>query len=107
MLGYYLGKLAQINYQIAIHPENSNIRLTSQADKILVISTSTIPEQYRKQFIKLTNLIDASYADAERMGVGLHLYKLLGIRNSTASKYIKLLLDIEFSIRDKLESGNR
>ena len=100
MLDYYLGKLAQINYKIAIHPESANIRLTNQAGKILVISPSIIPGPYKEQFITLTQLIDESYKNAERLGKGLHPYKLKGIYNKTASNYIKLLLDIEHALEE-------
>ena len=100
MSDYYLSKLARINYKIAIHPESANIRLTSQMDAILVIAPTVIPEQYRKQFQALVNLIGTSYEKAEHLGKGVHPYKLEGIYNNTASKYIKLLLDIE----DYLES---
>lgn len=100
MLDYYLCKLAQINYKIAVHPERANIRLTSQADKILVISSEIVPEKFKTQFTELTDRIDASYKEAEHLGKGLTPYRLNGIYNKTATKYIKLLLDIEEELRE-------
>lgn len=104
MLDYYHGKLAQINYKIAIHPENANIRLASQANSILVIVSEIIPKQYSKQFLELINLIEISNKKAARLGKGLHPYKLDGIYNKKAANYIKMLLDIEYAL--ELTSGS-
>lgn len=98
MLDYYISKIAQINHKIATHPESANIRLASQAYQILVITPQIIPSKYKKQFTELTKLIDESSVYAESLGKGLHPYKLNGIRNVTAAKYIKLLIDIEYDL---------
>jgi len=95
MLDYYIGKLAQANYKIAIHPDGANIRLTSQADKILLISPDVIPNKHKKEFGRLVELLGRSYKEVEQLGKGLHPYKIHGIRNATAAKYIKLLIDIQ------------
>ncbi len=102
-LNYNLAKLSQLNYKISIHPKAANARLTSQIDQILVISGSIIPEQFKNEFKKLTALIDKSYMSAQKLGNGLKPYKLEGIQDRTAAKYIKLLIDIEHSLEDQVE----
>ncbi len=98
ILDYYLGKLAQINYRIATHPESANTRLASQAYQILVIAPLQVPAKYKREFTSLIKLVDESCIDAQKLGKGLQPYKLNGIRNSNAAKYIKLLIDIEYDL---------
>jgi len=88
MINYYLGKLAAANYQIAIHPGAANERLTSQVDRILILSSEIIPEEYRRDFSVLIKRINESYGSRPP-------HKIYGMRNKTAARYIKLLLDIQ------------
>ena len=103
MLDYYIAKIAQINYKISIHPDDANTRLTSQADRILVVVPSVVPAQFREQFTSLIDLINVNYVNAQRLGVGLRPHKLSGINKNAAAVYIKVLIDIEHSL--ELENG--
>lgn len=81
MKAYLIEKLFDINYRMAIHEGNANQRLASEAEKILLLPPSEVPERYKNEFDKLSQLVEEPI-------------KLGNIRNSTASKYIKLLIDI-------------
>jgi hypothetical protein len=95
---YFLGKLTSINYNMAINAGDANRRLASQSDKIRLLPTEQIPIKYQNDFNKLIMLIDQSYAAIKSPGI--KPYKLGNIRNSTAAKYIKILLDIEHELID-------
>jgi len=89
-----LGKLSIINYKIAIHEGDANRKLASQAVQILYkLFPSEVPKKYRKEFEELINLIEKTLNNIHQ--AGLHPARIEGIRNSTASKYIKLLIEIE------------
>lgn len=100
MQQYYLAKLATLNYKIAIHPGNANIRLCSQIDQIANISPMNIPSEHQKAFEELQALIEHTYALTNNLGQNLHPYKLRNIQNKAASGYIKLLLDIQYALED-------
>lgn len=102
MKNYFYSKLFEINYRIATHEGNANQRLASEAIKILVHLAPNhkfIPEQYKDKFDKLLTLVQSTVANTE----GRIPSRIKGIQNRTAVKYIKLLIDIEESIR---VSGN-
>ena len=91
MRGYY--KLPIINYRIATHEGAASHRLASQVHAILLLTVEVVPDENKKQFIKLKRLIEdelSSLPNSLMVPVGLR-----NIRNSTAVKYIKLLLEIE------------
>ena len=89
---YFISKLFDINYRMAIHEGDANRRLASEAVKILLLSSSEVPERHKNEFNKLRQLIEETIKGLSVPG--LTPTKLKSIRNSTASKYIKLLIDI-------------
>ncbi len=97
MKQYLLEKLSSINYEIAIHPESANRRLASKAREISRLLVSAIPKMYIKDFRKLNGLIELTIKDLPE-GIR-YPHKILKIQNSTASQFIKLLIDIEREIR--------
>lgn len=99
MKQYFLEKLFDINYQMAIHERNASRRLASKAVKILLLSPDEVPCIYRKEFSKLQNII--KYTLQNLSAPGLTPTRLQGVGNITAAKYIKLLLDIEYSLRNE------
>ncbi|MGB8952563.1 MAG: hypothetical protein WCC06_07840 [Candidatus Aminicenantales bacterium] len=98
MKTYFAGKLFDINYRMAIHEGDANRRLASEAIKILLLPLDEVPSRYRKQFDKLRRLIEETIKDLP--APGLTPTRLRGIYNSTAAKYIKLLLDIQHAMSD-------
>ncbi len=93
MKRYFREKLYDINYRMTVHVGDANRRLASESTKIFLLPKSEVPEKYKGEFNKLRHLIEetqkSSYAP------GLTPTKIEGIRNSTASKYIKLLFYIQ------------
>lgn len=81
-----------INYRIATHEGTANRRLASQVQAILPIPVDVVPKDCRKQFAKLKQLIDDEMG---KLPDGIWPVRLGNIRNSTAIKYIKLLIEIE------------
>lgn len=92
MQNYFIGKLSDINYSMAIHEGTANRRLASKALKIRLLSPTEVPDLYKKEFGKLIKLIDNTIKGLS--SPGLTPTRLGNMRNSTASKYIKLLIDI-------------
>ncbi|TSC93965.1 MAG: hypothetical protein CEN91_51 [Candidatus Berkelbacteria bacterium Licking1014_85] len=91
MKGYY--KLPTINYRIATHEGNAIRRLASQANELLPMPVNLVPEEYKQKFAKLKQLIEE---ELDNLPDGVMFpVRLSNIRNSTAVKYIKLLLEIE------------
>ncbi len=98
MKNYFLGKLFDINYRIAIHEGNANRRLASQAAEILFQLAphhKLVPDQYKAGFSKLIILINNLIESRGRVHV-----RRKSIQNRTAAKYIKLLIDIRESLED-------
>lgn len=91
MKGYY--KLPIINYRIATHEGYAVRRLASQANELLPMPVELVPDERKTQFVKLKKLIEGELDNLPR-GVMVPV-RLGNIRNSTAVKYIKLLLEIE------------
>ena len=98
MRQYFLEKLFDVNYKMSIHEGNASSRLASQAIKIYLLSPSEVPPLYKKEFLKLKDIIENPIRSLSVLG--LTPTRLQGIGNKTAVKYIKLLLDIEYSLRD-------
>ena len=94
---YLVEKLSDINRRMALHEGDANRRLASEAIKILLLPSSKVPDLYKKEFIKLRNL--ASETIKNLPAPGLTPTKLGNIQNRTASKYIKLLIDILYHVR--------
>jgi len=92
MKNYFIGKLFDINYRMAIHEGNANRRLASEAIKINLLPSNEVPDLYKKEFTKLRRLVDDTIKNLPVPGQTPT--KLGNIRNSTASRYIKLLIDI-------------
>jgi hypothetical protein len=97
MKGYY--KLPHINYRIATHEGAAVRRLASQANELLPMPASMVPDECKKQFCKLKELIENEIGNLPKgvmVPVGLG-----GIQNKTAVKYIKLLIEIEYKTNEK------
>ncbi|PIS42396.1 MAG: hypothetical protein COT24_03790 [Candidatus Kerfeldbacteria bacterium CG08_land_8_20_14_0_20_40_16] len=95
-INYFYGKLFDINYRISVHEGNANQRLASEAAKILYQlgpSQEVVPRRYREEFSKLVRLIEATIKSLPQPG--LTPTRLKGIKNKTAVKYIKMLIDIQ------------
>lgn len=92
MKTYFIGKLFDINYRMATHEGDANRRLASEARGILLLPSSEVPERYKNEFSKLRQLVEETIRNMS--APGLTLTKLGNIGNITASKYIKLLVDI-------------
>jgi len=99
MKQYFLEKLFDINYQMAIHEGNASRRLASKATKILLLSPDEVSSLYREEFLKLHDIIKHTFKDLS--APGLTPIRLQGVGDRTAVKYIKMLLDIEYSLRDE------
>ena len=84
---------------MATHEGNASRRLASEAIKILLLLSVEVPSLYRKEFSKLKDII--AHTIKNLSAPGLTPTKLRGIGNITATKYIKLLIDIEYSLQDE------
>ena len=94
MKTYFKQKLSDINYRMAVHEGDANRRLASEAIKIRLLPESEVPEKYKGEFNKLRHLINETLKSLPASG--LTPSRIRGIRNnSTASKYVKLLFDIQ------------
>ena len=93
---YLKEKLSDILFRIHTHKEHANIRLASQAHNINIFKNDPdIPSQYQKQFERLIQDIEKAqlfYGNKE------DIYKFPYMRKSTAVKYIKLLIDIYWTL---------
>ena len=94
---YLISKLSDINLRIAIHEGNANQRLASEAIKIRLLPSNEVPDLYKNEFNSLITLIDDTINNLP--APGLTPTKLGKIRNKTATKYIKLLMDIEEALQ--------
>jgi hypothetical protein len=97
MRSYFTGKLFEINYRMAIHEGDANHRLASESIKILLLPPNEVPDTFKKDFIKLRQLIEETIKNTS--APGLIPIRIKKIQNRTASKYIKLLIDIEYQLR--------
>ncbi len=96
--GYFISILILVNHNMAVHVGDANRRLASESTNILRIDQNIIPLHYKKDFEKLREIIKKTlkgitFSDREP-------YRLDGIRNSTAVKYIKLLWQIQDTIKE-------
>lgn len=85
---YFASKLSFVNYTMAVHEGDANRRLASESINIILIDSRIVPINYRKDFLKLQQVVKKTLA---RIHNDRTPHKLDGIRNSTAAKYIKLL----------------
>jgi hypothetical protein len=89
---------------MAIHEGDANRRLASQAVEIYhKLFQSDVPTEYKKEFEKLLDLIEKTLDSITQPGI--HPARINGIKNSTAAKYIKLLIDIEYSLKSQEDQG--
>lgn len=93
MKGYY--NLPIINYRIATHEGAASRRLASQANELLPMPIESVPDECKKEFAKLKKLIEVTLDDLPKNNGLMTPVRLVNIHNSTAVKYIKLLLEIE------------
>lgn len=101
MKHYFLAKLSDLNFRMAIHEGDANRRLASEIDKLLLLRGSPIPERYKERFDKLQKLIDDALLPLKDSG--LRPSKFHSIRSRTAAKHIKLLIMIEHQWKEDLE----
>ncbi len=78
---------------MAIHEGDANRRLASEARNILLLPSNEVPSPFKSDFNKLRQLIKDTIKNLS--DPGLTPTKLGSIRNSTAAKYINLLIHIE------------
>lgn len=97
---YLLEKLSDINYRMSVHQGDANQRLASEAKKLLLIPIKEIPDKYLDDFKDLLEKVNNTIRGQNNSG--LTLVRISGIKNVTASKYIKLLIDIEEYLKGTL-----
>ena len=90
---------------MCIHEGNANRRLASEAINISFISTGVIPDIYKSEFTKLQNIINITLERLGKIRAPLTPIKIQNIQNKTAAKYIKLLIDIEWKLREELNDN--
>ena len=54
MKRYFLAKLSDLNFRMAIHEGDANRRLVSEIDKLLLLRGAPIPERHKPLFNKLS-----------------------------------------------------
>lgn len=86
---------------MSIHEGNANRRLASEASNISFISKEVIPEMYKANYLKLLNLLENTFSEIKFPLIPI---RIKGIQNRTAAKYLKLLIDIEWKLREELNS---
>jgi hypothetical protein len=97
---YFIGKLFDINYSIAIHEGNAKQRLYSVVPRIKYqLMETEVPKRFEKEFHSLMVLINNSSKKdpVERR----QLRTLRSIQNVTAAKFIKMLLDMQYYLENK------
>ena len=101
-LVYINSKLSDAIYLLTVGEGDARTRLAQVIPKIKVLSTSSFPAELQQDIDWVKSKIDK--------GIGFHPpdfpppHKLTGITNTTASKVIKRLLDIQDVINTQLES---
>lgn len=99
MKQYFYGKLSALNYEMVIHEGDANRRLASQSVKILLLPISEVPEKFKNKYEELIALIETTLKSMP--APGLIPVRLGRIKNKTASKYLKLLFDIQDEMNDQ------
>ncbi|MBU2639173.1 MAG: hypothetical protein KKG75_00525 [Nanoarchaeota archaeon] len=102
MNDYFLEKLFEINHRMSIHEGNANKRLAIESAKILYQLcpySYDLPNKFKLDFNNLKKLIENTIKSLPQSG--LIPTRLRCIRNITASKYIKLLKDIELHFENR------
>jgi hypothetical protein len=90
---YFLDKLKFINRSMAVHIGDANRRLASEAQNISLIDEHLIPVNHREDFLKIQKVVRNALKNHN--SDYYELYKIDGIRNSTAVKYIEKLWYLE------------
>src|SRR6476469_9575513 len=98
MKHYFLSKLSDLNYRMAIHEGDANRRLASEIDKLLLLRGAPIPQRFGARFAKFQSLIDEALAG--RSGLAVRPPKFRAIQCRTAAKYIAMLIAIENEWRE-------
>ena len=98
---YFLSKLCEINYRMSVHEGDANRRLASEAENIVLFPAADVPMRFRKSFEEMKKTLNDALADVR---FPFTLSKIQSIRNSTAAKYLKLLIDIQDSLSGDLDS---
>ncbi|SRR5258706_12166572 len=101
MKQYFLAKLSDLNYRMAIHEGDANRRLASEIDKLLLLRGAPVPDRFKLRFDKLQILIDEALFRLK--GTGLRPSKFHTIQSRTAVKYIEMLIAIEHQWKEDLE----
>jgi hypothetical protein len=97
---YFISKLSELNSRMIVHEGDARTRLVSEADNIFVLPIGELPEMYKHDYNELLNLIINSYKN-KSIQKDFAQKTIKDIRNITAVKYIKLLLDIENRLREE------
>lgn len=93
-----INKLPIINYRIATHAGTANKRLASEANAINLIPIDSIPENYKKEFAKLRQLIEIELNNLpQECTIPV---RIGGMMNRTSVKYIILLMSIEAEMEE-------
>lgn len=100
MRNYLLSKLSSINHQMAIHEGDAKERLAAYSSGILLLPKGEVPSKFQKDFDKLSKLLKETYASYSNLPPG-YIISFGRMRRSTASRYIELLWDIEWELRQE------
>ena len=82
---------------MAVHRGNAKQRLASECRKILLLPIEEVPNQFISEYKEMIRLIKTELSYYPR---GLDINNFVGKRNSTVVKYIKLLIEIEYVLKD-------
>lgn len=101
---YFLSKLSEINYRMAVHEGDANHRLASEAENIVLFPSDDVPDDYRYAYEEMKTVLKATLKD---MRFPFVPSKIRGVRNVTVVKYLALLMSIEQSLRNEAESTDQ
>jgi hypothetical protein len=100
MINHFLSKLSSINHQMAIHKGDAKERLAAYSSGILLLPEGEVPSKFQKDLDKLNKLLKETYASYSNLPPE-HSINFGRMHRSTASRYIKLLWDIEYELRQE------
>ena len=98
MKQYFLEKISGINYRMATHEGDANRRLASESRKILLLPVNILPPDYETKLLELKTLITTTIKEMHMEG--MTPFKIKHIRNKTAVKYIKMLIEMENQMKE-------
>ena len=90
MKNYFKQKMSDIILTLTIHEGDARTRLATVYPKLFVLPTNVLPKHLQQKFDKVMQKLKIGCATNVP---GTRVAKVRGIRNSTASKMILILVD--------------